>query len=136
MEQEARLEKSAWISTLMRVVLGIIFLVHGYMKFQMGLGNVDAWFTSAGTPGFLAYIAGPLELVGGVMLIIGLFTRYVSILFVLLMVAAIVLMKLPLGLVSDTGAGYELDLGFLLIALHLTFAKSTPLSLDKAFLSE
>jgi len=119
------------VSTIMRVVLGILFLAHGISKFQMGLGNVDAWFSSMGVPGFLAYIAGPLELIGGVLLILGLFTRYVSVLFTIMLIGAIVTMKFSMGLLGTDGmAGYELDLVFLLVSIYLVVAETTPLSLD------
>lgn len=123
--------KVSGVSTIMRIVLGVIFLVHGISKFQMGLANVDAWFSSMGVPGFLAYIAAIIEVVGGIMLIIGLFTRIVSALFILLMVGAIFTVKLSAGLLgSDQAAGYEMEIGFMLISMHLLVAEPTSLSVD------
>lgn len=123
--------KTAIVSIIMRVVLGIIFIFHGIAKFQMGLGNVDAWFSSIGIPGFLAYVVATLELVGGIMLIAGLFTRYVSVLFVVLLLGAIFTAKLSAGLLGNgQAAGYELDLGFLLISLYLAVADKSPVSVD------
>ncbi|WP_195573931.1 DoxX family protein [Paenibacillus sp. 1001270B_150601_E10] len=131
------MNKMTWVTTLMRVVLGIIFLVHGISKFQMGLGNVEAWFSSLGVPAFMAYVAAILELAGGILLIIGLGTRVVSILFALMMVGAIVTVKWPAGLIgSDQMPGYELDLGLFLIALYLSVSESTALSLDRVFLKK
>lgn len=119
------------VSTIMRVVLGILFLAHGISKLQMGLGNVEAWFDSMGIPGFLAYVVAILELAGGVLLIVGLFTRYVSVLFIVMLLGAIVTMKLSAGLLGNSQmAGYELDLSFILVALYLSVSKPTPLSLD------
>ncbi|CAM4125533.1 DoxX family protein [Paenibacillus alkaliterrae] len=123
------------VSTIMRVVLGILFLVHGISKFQMGLGNVEAWFSSMGVPGFLAYIVAALELVGGILLIVGLFTRYVSVLFVIMLIGAIVTIKFSVGLLGNSQMpGYELDLGFMLVAIYLAVSDPTPLSVDQAFL--
>jgi len=125
--------KTNLVSTLMRVVLGILFLAHGISKFQMGLGNVEGWFSSMGVPGFLAYLVALLELVGGILLIIGLFTRYVSALFVLMLIGAIVTMKLSAGLLGNSQmAGYELDLAFMMVAIYLVVADTTPLSVDYA----
>ncbi|BBH24479.1 hypothetical protein Back11_58240 [Paenibacillus baekrokdamisoli] len=125
------MNKVSLVTTLMRVVLGILFIAHGYSKFQMGLGNVSAWFESAGTPGFLAYIAGPLELFGGILLVIGLFTRYVSALFIIMLIGAIVTMKWSLGLLGSGGTtGYELDLAYLMLTVYLMAAGSTQLSVD------
>lgn len=120
------------VSTIMRVVMGILFLAHGISKFQMGLENVEAWFDSVGVPGFLAYFVATLELVGGIMLIIGLFTRYVSIIFTIMLIGAIVTTKLSVGLLGE--GGYEMDLAFILVTLYLSVSERTPLSIDQAFL--
>ncbi|MCC3381194.1 DoxX family protein [Paenibacillus farraposensis] len=122
------------ISTMMRVTLGILFLAHGIAKFQMGLGNVAGWFSSIGVPGFFGYVVAVIELVGGIALILGLFTRYVSGIFVIMLIGAIFTAKLSGGLMGNgQGAGYELDIAFILVALHLAFAPTTRLSLDFLF---
>jgi putative oxidoreductase len=124
--------KTAIVSLIMRVVLGILFIFHGVDKFQMGLGNVEAWFGSIGIPEFMAYVVAALEFVGGIMLILGLFTRYVAGLFVIMLIGAIVTAKLSVGLLGNGQmAGYELDLGFILIALYLVVAEQSPLSADR-----
>ena len=124
-------KKIAVVTTIMRVVLGILFLKHGIGKFQMGLGNVDAWFSSIGVPGFMAYIIAIIEVVGGVMLIVGLFSRVVSALFILVMVGAIATVKFSAGLLgTDEMAGYEMELSFMLISAYLLVSEPTPLSVD------
>jgi uncharacterized membrane protein YphA (DoxX/SURF4 family) len=129
--------KTAVVSIIMRVVLGIIFLSHGVAKLQMGLGNVEAWFSSIGVPGFLAYVVAILEIVGGIMLIVGLFTRYVSALFVVMLLGAIVSAKLPVGLLGNAQMpGYELDLGFILIALYLVVTDQSTLSVDRLIMNK
>jgi uncharacterized membrane protein YphA (DoxX/SURF4 family) len=121
------------VATLMRVVLGIIFLAHGISKLQMGLSNVAAWFSSMGVPGILAYVVVVLEVVGGILLIVGLFTRYVSALFIIMLIGAIFTMKLSAGLLGNSQmAGYELDLGFILVAIYLFVSDTSPLSIDQA----
>jgi putative oxidoreductase len=129
--------KMAVVSMIMRVVLGIIFLAHGVAKFQMGLGNVEEWFSSIGIPGFIAYVVAMLELLGGIMLIVGLFTRYVSAVFVVMLLGAIVMAKLPVGLLGNGQmAGYELDLGFILISLYLVVAERSALSIDHLIMNK
>ncbi|KRF03617.1 oxidoreductase [Paenibacillus sp. Soil766] len=129
--------KTAVISIIMRVVMGIIFMMHGINKFQMGLSNVEAWFSSIGVPGFLAYFVAILELVGGIMLIVGLFTRYVSGLIVIMLFGAIVTTKLSAGLMGDGQiAGYELDLGFMLVLLYLVVAEQSTLSVDRLIMNK
>ncbi|WP_340025720.1 DoxX family protein [Paenibacillus sp. FSL K6-1096] len=125
------MNRVAVVSIIMRVVLGIIFIFHGVDKFQMGIGNVESWFILLGIPGFVAYFVAAVELVGGVMLIVGLFTRYVSALIVIVLTGAILTAKLSVGLLGNGQmAGYELDLGFILILLYLIVAEQTPLSVD------
>jgi uncharacterized membrane protein YphA (DoxX/SURF4 family) len=121
----------------MRVVLGIIFVFHGVDKFQTGITNVEAWFSSIGIPEFVAYVVAVLELVGGIMLILGLFTRYVAGLFVIMLAGAILTAKLSAGLLGNGQmAGYELDLGFILISLYLVVAERTPFSVDRFMMSK
>ncbi len=129
--------KVSVVTVIMRVVLGIIFVFHGVAKFQMGLGNVEAWFSSIGIPGFLAYLVAVLELVGGIVLIAGMFTRYVSALFVVMLIGAVLTAKLSAGLLGDgTSVGYELDLGLMLIALYLAVANEQALSLDRLIMGK
>ncbi len=55
---------------LMRAVTGFLFLWHGTQKLFGFPGEVPA-----GAPPFVLWIAGPIELVGGTLVMIGLFTR-------------------------------------------------------------
>ncbi|WP_419874224.1 DoxX family protein [Candidatus Pristimantibacillus sp. PTI5] len=129
--------KTAAVTTIMRVVMGIIFVFHGIAKFQMGLSNVDAWFSSIGIPGLLAYFVALLELVGGIMLIVGLFTRSVSGLFVVMLIGAIFTTKLSAGLLGNAQSpGYELDLGFMLVSLYLAVAEQSSLSVDRLIMKK
>lgn len=121
------------VTIIMRVALGVLFLAHGINKLQMGLDSVSGWFSGLGLPGFMAYVITGIELIGGVLLIVGLFTRYVSILFIAVLIGAVVTAKLPAGLLGNgQSAGYELDIAFILIALYLAVAGQTGLSLDRA----
>ncbi len=71
---------------------------------------------------------------GGIALIIGLGTRIVSALFSLLMIGAILKVKLSVGLLGNGQmAGYELDLGFLAMAVFLVISGSKLLSIDQLF---
>lgn len=118
-------------STLLRIVLGITFFVHGLSKFQGGINNVAGWFHTLGIPSFMAYLVAALELVGGIALILGLGTRVISALLVFNMAGAILFVKLPAGF-SGNGkmAGYELELLLMIVALNLALSGSRFLSID------
>ncbi|AJE02239.1 DoxX family protein [Geobacter pickeringii] len=58
---------------LMRIVVGFLFLWHGAQKlfgFPPGM--------PAGAPPFITYVAGPIELIGGILVMIGLFTHWAA----------------------------------------------------------
>lgn len=127
--------KKIEVSTLiLRLVLGVTFFIHGLVKFQGGIENIVGWFDSIGLPGVLAYGVAVLEMVGGLALIIGLGSRIVSGLFVVLMLGATVKVKLPGGFLGNgQGAGWELDLALLAIALFIAINDSKMFALDKVF---
>ncbi|MFC4558318.1 DoxX family protein [Virgibacillus kekensis] len=126
------------VSTLiLRVVLGISFFVHGLDKFQGGVANTAMWFDSIGIPGFLAYVVASLELVGGILLVVGLGTRVVAGLLSIIMVGAILKVKLTIGFLGNGQmAGYELDLAFLAMAVFLAINGSKALSLDNVIFNK
>ena len=68
---------------LMRIVAGFLFLWHGAQKL---FGFPSAM--PGDVPAFIIYIAGPIELIGGVLIMIGLFTRWSAFLASGLMAAA------------------------------------------------
>ncbi|HEK9101418.1 MULTISPECIES: DoxX family protein [unclassified Bacillus (in: firmicutes)] len=110
---------------IIRIVLGVTFFMHGLAKFQSGIDNIAGWFTSIGLPGALAYGVATVELVGGLLLIIGLGVRYIGLLFALILVGAIVKVKWSAGLLGDgKNPGYELDLALLAMGLYLFVAKA------------
>ena len=81
-----------YAALVMRLALGIMFLAHGLTKVLVftPAGTVG-FFESIGFPGFLAYPVMAFEVIGGLMLILGVYTRLVAALAVVqLFVAATV----------------------------------------------
>lgn len=117
---------------IVRLVLGITFLVHGIIKFQSGIGNIAGWFESIGLPGFIAYATALIEVVGGIAMIIGLGTRIVAVLFALIMAGAIIKAKLAAGFTgSPQMAGYELELALLAVSVLLGLSGSRFIAVDQ-----
>ncbi|OMP66021.1 DoxX family protein [Domibacillus epiphyticus] len=113
-------EKNEVGALILRVTLGIIFFVHGLVKFQGGIGNTAGWFDSIGLPGFLAYIVATIELAGGIALILGIGTKVVSALLALILLVATLKVKLAAGFLGNGQvSGYEFDLALLAIAVYL-----------------
>ena len=88
-----------WGITVVRIMTGFLFAVHGYQKFARGLGEMSAYFTKISIPfsGLMAPFIASLELIGGILLILGLFTRVVGALFAVEMLVTTVWVKLALG---------------------------------------
>jgi putative oxidoreductase len=128
-----------WASDLaslaLRLALGVVMAFHGWDK----IGDVEGFagfVDSLGVPAptLMAYVVTYLELIGGIALILGLATRYVSALFAIEMVFTIALVKIDVGLISvEGGAGAELDLLVLAIALSLLLTGAGSWSVDAAF---
>jgi putative oxidoreductase len=74
---------------VLRVALGIIFLYHGYPKLAHAGSGMQGFFVQHGLPGYFVYVAGILETFGGVLLILGLFTRAAALLLAIEMGVAI-----------------------------------------------
>ncbi|MFC0298635.1 DoxX family protein [Geobacillus jurassicus] len=124
-------QKYEWALLILRVVLGVTFLIHGIAKFQMGLGNVAGWFESIGVAGFFGYVVAFIELIGGMALILGLGTRIISALLAFVMFGAIFTVKLSAGFLGNgQTAGYELDVALLSVAVALCLSGSRLFALD------
>ena len=74
-----------WGITVVRVVMGLITIISGYQKFAGGIGPVAANFEKIPIP--LPWVSAAfivtLELVGGALLIVGLGTRWLGLVFAL-----------------------------------------------------
>jgi putative oxidoreductase len=58
---------------LMRIIAGFLFLWHGAQKL-FGIPSA----IPGNVPAFITYVAGPIELIGGVLIMIGLFTHWAA----------------------------------------------------------
>jgi putative oxidoreductase len=116
---------------ILRPGVAAIFLSTGYDKLFGALGKWLAWFPKQGFPSYFAYIAGSLELFGGVLLVLGLLTRIIGLLLAIQMAIAVWKVSLPhSGILNVEGYGLPLMLGVACFALFTVGAGA--LSLDAA----
>ena len=111
--------------TMLRVVIGSIFVAHGAQKlFVFGLAGVSAMFGQIGVP--LPEVTGPLvallEFFGGLALVVGLLTRWAALGLALNMLGATVLVHAKGGFFMPSGIEYTLALGVASLAIALTGA--------------
>lgn len=116
---------------VLRVAVGLIFAMHGWQKLQ---GGVD------GTAGFLASLGFPIaevfavlliaaELLGGIALILGLFTHWVAKILAVVAIVALATVHASKGFFMATG-GYEFILLILAASVALIFLGPGMWSLD------
>ena len=103
---------------LLRIGIGIAFMLHGYPKlFMGGAVGLAKGLAAAGIPGgvFAAYLAGIIEFFGGLALVLGIFFRPLTVLLAFNMLIALIF-HLNLG---DPFVKYShaLESGILFIAL-------------------
>jgi len=109
--------------TLIRVIVGIVFLAHGYQKlFTVGIGGIAAGMGQIGLP--LPYVSATLlsltEFLGGLALILGLGTRLAAAPLAFAMLVATTVAHGAGGFFLPTGFEYALTLLTLNLALILT----------------
>ena len=64
---------------LLRVALGVMFLAHGLTKLLVFTpAGTAGFFESIGFPGFLAYPVIAFEIIGGALLVLGVYARWVA----------------------------------------------------------
>lgn len=73
----------------LRLVLGLIFLTHGYPKLVHPTEAMHSFFIAHGLPGYFLNISGVLECFGSGLLVVGLFTRPAALLLAIEMAVAI-----------------------------------------------
>lgn len=105
---KSKLDK--WALTALRVVLGVIFLYHGYAKLFVtgGFKGTVGFFAAVGIPlpAYSALLVSVVEFVGGILLLIGLLTKWTSAVLILEMLVALFSVHLENGFLVAKG-GYE-----------------------------
>lgn len=123
----------------LRIVAGAVFMAYGWQKLTvMGASTFGSdMLGGLGLPApvALGYLVTWLELVGGAMLIIGLLSRVLAVVFTLELVAAIALVKLDLGFIAAAGAplpGSSFDLAVIAALLGVALLGPGRPSVDHA----
>lgn len=109
--------------SILRIITGLLFMQHGMQKLFGLIGGQPVPVMSM--PG----IAGVLEFFGGLLIVIGLFTRVVAFILSGQMAVAYFLAHAPQGFWPVNNRG-ELAVLYCFVFLYLAFAGGGPWSLD------
>jgi putative oxidoreductase len=121
----------SWGTALLRIMVGVVFLMHGRQKlFVWGFHGVAAFFGHVGIPfpAFFAVVVTLLEFLGGAALILGLLTRWIALLLAFDMLVAVLAVKLKGGFLG--GGGFEFELLLSVASLSLAMTGAGAASLD------
>lgn len=113
---------------VLRLVLGAVMIGHGYHKVYGHLHEFAGYVQSLGIPAWLAYVSAFTEFVGGILLIVGLFTRIVGFAVLVDMMVAIAKVHWKHGFMGN--GGYEFPLALWAIAVALIFFGAGAISID------
>jgi len=106
---------------ILRLGLGVMWISHALLKwFVFSIPGFAGWLEGQGIPAFMAWPVFLLELMGGVMILIGFYGRYVSAALVPIMLVAAWTHVSNGWLHSSEGGGWEYPI-FLVLASIVHF---------------
>ena len=123
---------AAWqpmVRSVLRIVVAFVFSLHGMQKILGFFGGMGGQGGVAAFPS-LPWWAGVLELGGGLLLLVGLFSRPVAFVLSGQMAVAYFMAHQPRGILPVSNGG-ELAALYSFVFLYLCFAGPGPLSLDR-----
>ncbi|MEK6942622.1 MAG: DoxX family protein [Nanoarchaeota archaeon] len=113
-----------WALALLRVVLGAVFAYHGYVKLFVpgAFKGTVAFFAAIGlpAPAYAALLVSAVEFFGGLALVVGILTRWSSVLLAVTMLVALFKVHIKNGFFISNG-GYEFTI-VLLAGLAVVYA--------------
>jgi putative oxidoreductase len=123
----------SFILLLVRLVIAYGFYKPAITKWN-DMGSVVGWFSFLGVPfsDINAYVVASIEISGVVLLTLGLFTRFISIPLIFVMIGAIFIVHLENGF-SAVINGYEVPMYYIIFLLVLLSNGAGKFSLDRLF---
>jgi putative oxidoreductase len=115
------------LHAMLRIVTGILFLEHGTTKL-FGFPLTDAFKERVELFSFMG-LTGALELVGGIFIIVGLFTRITAFVLAGMMAVAYFMVHAPKSFFPVVNMG-DLAIMFCFVFLYFVAAGAGPYSLD------
>jgi putative oxidoreductase len=128
---QKRFGASSWGLLLLRLVVGVIFVMHGWQKLSMGFHNVAGFLGSVHIPlpTTAAVVLTIVELLGGIALILGLGTRFAAALLAIDMIVALIKVHASHGFFISNG-GVEFPLLLLIANINLVLSGAGALALS------
>jgi putative oxidoreductase len=113
---------------VMRLALGAVMFDHGYHKVFGGLHHHAQFVASLGLPAWTGYVSSFAEFLGGLLVLVGLFTRVAAFAICVDLAVAIAKVHFHNGLIGNGGS--ELPLALATLAFGLIFFGGGPIAFD------
>jgi putative oxidoreductase len=114
---------------LLRLVIGCVFIVHGYPKFSAEQRKQGReWMKSMGLSAGFILFGAVVEFFGGIALLLGILTQVVAALFALWMLSTTWLAKAKMK--KKFAGGYEIDIILLVASVALAALGGGVFSID------
>ncbi len=124
-----RLQPLAFL--VMRLALGAVMVAHGYQNLFRHLHDHVRLVASLGVPAWLGYMSSFAEFAGGLLVLVGLFTRAAAFALCVDLIVAIWKVNWHNGKTGDHG--YEFPLALAALAFALVFVGGGPIAMDHVF---
>jgi len=120
-----------YVPLILRIALGAVFIVHGWGKISGDLAQLGESFTNMGIPlaVITAWLVAIIEFFGGILVLLGLYTRYAAFFIGLVMIGAMVFVKFSQGFKG----GWEFNFVLLMISISLVILGDGPVALRQFF---
>jgi len=124
------------VYAIFRIVIGLLIATHGAQKFGLiGDGNIGGFAGMFSFPIWLAAIVAGIELIGGLLVALGIITRIAATLDGIVMIGALAIVHIPKGLNPLTNGG-ELPLLFLVAFLVISAYGSGKFGVEKGLMKK
>ena len=95
---------------VLRLAVGVLVLLHGISKLMGGIGGIEGMLVAKGLPAFFAWGAYAGEVIGPLLVILGLYTRIGALLIMINMLVAILLAHAGEIFQMTNSGGWALEL--------------------------
>ena len=116
---------------VLRLVLATVMIAHGSQKVFGGMPRFQSIVSGIGLPVWLAYLSAAAEFGGGILVLLGVFTRFAALAITIDLMVAIVRIHFKAGLRGP--GGFEFPMSVAAIAFALIFFGAGPIALDTVF---
>jgi putative oxidoreductase len=116
---------------VLRLVLAAVMIGHGSQKVFGGMPRFQTMVSGIGFPAWMAYLSAAAEFGGGILVLLGVLTRFAALAITIDLLVAIVRVHFKAGLRGP--GGFEFPMAVAAIAFALIFFGAGPIAFDAIF---